>query len=1110
MIMIFFYSKKLRIGRLCAVVLMVLSCHFAFAQTKAVNGKIVDAETGDPVIGATVLIAGTNTGVAADMNGSFKINAPDGSSLTFKSIGYTAITIKAAFDHPMQVKLAASSASLAEVAVVEVGLGTQKKATVTGSIATVGAKVFQDRGPTANPIANLQGEMPGVVVTRSSAQPGRENWNLQINGVTSVNGQDALVILDGVALNNNNELNSINPNDIESVTALKDGSASIYGARAAYGVILINTKKGKAGKMKVQYDPSVSEKFLGLQPKMTNIDQWSNGLKQAKLNDFYGVTPVRDLWYDMAVFALAHKNQVILASQIPGNTGPNIPANTIYDGLPLPQFTDTHELDFIDQSLQQYIWGSSTSTQHNLSISGGSEKNIYRVSFGYLNDASQLKIGNNGNQRYNLRLNDGYNFSDKVQLQTNIALERNDIQQPTLYTTGSYSALGNGFQIGIPMYTQSGQPYQWGGVASPAGLLRDGGDNLESNIRALLNATLTYNFVKHMSFTGTAGYNTWLQDDRVQTKTVRLYSYDDAYLTGTTAPTGSSSSGSQSYFRQNISDPYYNLVGRLTYSNTFNKMHDVTLMVGGSYERDEYDMINTRTYNTGTDDLAALNLGLSSTTGGFVTNDEQRNHYALGSYFARATYAFKGKYLFEAIGRYDGSSKFIADSRWKPFYSLQGAWRLSEEGFVKKTNIFNELKIRASYSTSGSQGGIGLYDYLQSLNVASSGTLLGSTIATNTTTTGNLVSLDRTWETIIKRNLGLDFGILNGRLNGTVDVFRNENKNMLVSVTYPGTLGIGAPQSNNGDLRTWGWSAQLTWRDHVGKLTYSVSGNVTDSQNKLVYFNGVPALGAGYNATVEGYPLGSYFGLKYGGRFQTQSDVDAYNAKYYNPGGVTNQIGIPIASPLTNLPGQNSGLRPGDNYFVDTNGDGKLSYGTSTADMDDLVFLGTDAPRYAFGSTINLQWKGFDLTAIFQGVGKRTIFRANGSANNWRVPFLSLGQAQTTQWVGNTWTPDNTNAYYPNLHTNGINGYNYQISSWSVENGAYVRLKNLVIGYTLPKAMMERSKVFSSLRFYLSGSDLWEATAVHDEWDPETTRTTQGNERYPFYRYVTLGANITF
>ena len=332
---------------------------------------------------------------------------------------------------------------------------------------------------------------------------------------------------------------------------------------------------------------------------------------------------------------------------------------------------------------------------------------------------------------------------------------------------------------------------------------------------------------------------------------------------------------------------------------------------------------------------------------------------------------------------------------------------------------------------------------------------------------------------------------------------------MLISRTYPGTLGIGAPQSNNGELKTWGWEGILTFKDRVGSVNYTVSGNITDSQNKLVYLNGAPLLNAGYNGAVEGYSLGSYFGLQYAGRLQTQTQVDAYN-KYYNPSGVINTIGLPVASPLTNLPGQFSGLRPGDNSFKDVNGDGKLTLGTSTSDMGDFVYLGSDIPRFTFGLNLGLQWKGFDIYGILQGVGKRTIFRANGSVNNWRTPYTALGQAQVTSWIGDTWSPENTGAYFPNLHSNTINAYNYQASTWSVENGAYIRLKNLVIGYTIPKEMLQKLKTVSGLRLYVSGSDLWEISGIKDGWDPEITRTTAGNERYPFYRYLTFGANITF
>jgi TonB-linked SusC/RagA family outer membrane protein len=1104
----FFYKKVWRKRGFHLLVLLFICCSSAWAQGQAVIGRVVDAASGDPIPGATVKIVNSKVGVSADANGAFSINAPIGASIECTSIGFSKVVLRADFNKPMLVELS-SNTGLDEVVVV--AYGTQKKATVTGAISTISSKTFQDRGPTNNPIANLQGQVPGVVVTRSSAQPGRENWNFQIRGATSVNNQDPLIILDGAALNNNNALNSINPDDIDNVSILKDASAAIYGARAAYGVVLITTKKGKSGQMVVQYSPTVSRKLLGLQPEMTDIEQWATGLKEAKINDNYGVVPATDLWYQMANFAIANNGNVILASQIPGYNGSSITSGLFYNGLPVPAFGDVKELNFTDTRMSDVLWGAATSTQHNLSISGGGEKNTYRASLGYLNDGSQLQFGNNGNQRYNLRLNNGFRFNDRVQLETNISIEQNNIQQPTLYTTGSYSALGNGFQPGIPAFTQSGKPYQWGGVISPPGSLRDGGDNLEDNTRLLLNSTLNYKIIKNLTFTGTAGYNMWFQDNKVQAKSVQFYSYDDRYLISTTPSRGTAGNptGNANYFRQNINDKYYNLVGRLTYANTFAKHHNVSIMGASSYERDEYNLTNTRTYNLGSDDIPSLNLGLSSGTAGFVTNDEARNHYALGSFFSRATYDYDGKYLFEGTVRYDGSSKFAADKRWKAFYSLQGAYRLSEEGFIKKLNVFSDLKIRASYGTAGNQGGIGLYDYLQSLNVGSSGVLLGGNIATATTATGNLVSLNRTWETVINKNLGLDFAILKGKLSGTVELFQKRNKNMLVSSTYPGTLGIGAPQSNNGDLKTWGWEAILTWKDKIGDFSYTISGNITDSQNKLVYFNGAPLINGGYNGTVEGYPLGSYFGLQYAGRLQTQAEVDAYN-KFYAPGGIVNGIGLPIASPLTNLPGQLSGLRPGDNSFADVNGDDKLTYGTSTADMGDFVYLGSDIPRYTFGLNLGFQWKGFDMTAIFQGVGKRTIFRANGSANNWRTPYTALGQAQVTAWVGETWSVENPDAYFPNLHTNGINAYNYQASTWSVENGAYVRLKNLVVGYTLPKSLLQKTKIINGLRLYASGSDLWEVSGIKDGWDPEITRTTAGNERYPFYRYITFGANITF
>jgi hypothetical protein len=387
--------------------------------------------------------------------------------------------------------------------------------------------------------------------------------------------------------------------------------------------------------------------------------------------------------------------------------------------------------------------------------------------------------------------------------------------------------------------------------------------------------------------------------------------------------------------------------------------------------------------------------------------------------------------------------------------------------------------------------------------------LLGSTPVVSVTTAGSLVSLNRTWETVRNENIGIDFSVVQSRLSGSFDYFRKENTNMLLGQTYPGVLGATAPALNIGDLKTWGWEGSLTWRDRLGKdLGYSVSVNMTDNQNKLVHYGGANVISNGYNSTVEGYALGSYFGLEYAGRIQTQKQLDAYNSAYA-PTASTNNIGLPVPTPLAAPAGQLSGLRPGDNMFKDVNGDGKLSIGTSTKNPGDLVYLGRDDPRYSFGVNLGVQWKGFDFLTIFQGVLKRTIFRTS----NWRVPYGTVFQGQSNAWWGKTWTPDNPNAFFPNLHSNNnssINNYNYQISSWSVENGAYLRLKNLVVGYTLPQSLMSRLKSVQKIRFYFSGSDLWEITHIHDGWDPEATRTVATNERYPFYRYITFGANVTF
>lgn len=1075
--------------------LMLFASSYVAAQQQTVTGKVTDAVTNEPIIGGSVKIKGTNTGASTDLKGEFKLTASPGNILLINYLGYKTIEIPVVFGARMQIKLRANPNELNEVVVV--GYGTQRKATLTGAVSTVDAKVFQDRGPIANPLQALQGQVPGVTVTRTGAQPGREGWNFQVRGATSVNGANPLIIVDGIALASNEALNSINPNDIANISFLKDAAAAIYGARAAFGVVLITTKRAAAGKFTIQYDGNTSVKKLGLFAKLLTVDEYGRDYKQALLNANYGVPQTNSIWYQLAQQMINRTDSMWFdVTKLPNGTN----AGSLYNGLQVPQFGDVKDFTFFDTNPQDILWQNAFSQQHNLSFSGRNERVGYRVSLGYTNEGSQLKWGNNGNTKYNVRIGNDFTFSPKVKLETNVSLEKNDIFQPTRLgdVTGQFS------QPGFPVASRSGKPYAWGTQRTPQWLAELGGDNKEYNTRVFTNMKLTYNIVKNLSFVGTAGYNGTYTDFKSQQKAIQWYSYNDTPLDMFPSAGGNSGGNNTWYQRSFLKDPYYNLIGYFEYHNTFKQNHDFALTAGSSYERDELNSYNTRTYNLGNDNIPSLGLGLSNSTAGFVTNTESASHYALGSYFSRLNYAYKGKYLLEALARYDGSSKFSADNRWKLFYGFSGGWRISEEPFMKQQKVVNELKLRASWGQVGNQGGIGLYDYIDALNVNSNQAFLGTSPSVSVTTSGNLVSLNRTWETIQNQNLALDFGFLNNRLTGTVEYFVKKNINMLVNQTYPDVLGARAPADNAGSLRTRGWEASLGWTDKIGSVSYRISGNISDSRNKLESLRGGTPLNAGgFYGALEGYPINSYFGLVYNGRIQTQAELDAYNNAYANS---SNNIGLPIPVVLPNNPaypaGTKSGAKLGDNKFKDVNGDGKLTT------PGDLIYLGTDDPRYVFGLNLGLTWKGIDFSAILQGVGKRTIFRSG----NWRTPFQSAFQGQPNFYVDKTWTPSNPDAQYPLLQQGGTNTYNWQISDWAVEDGSYVRLKNLVVGYTLPQKWMDRIKAVQKIRIYFSGNDLAEISSIRDGWDPEATRSISGGggERFPFYRYLTAGLTATF
>ncbi|RDB03878.1 SusC/RagA family TonB-linked outer membrane protein [Runella aurantiaca] len=1056
-----------------------------------VGGTVTD-EKNEGIPGVSVALKNTTRGTTTDANGKFSLSVVDESSvLVFSFLGYEKQEIAIGSRKIINLQLRPDPKSLQEVVVV--GYGEQRKETLTGSVVTINEQVFKNRGPVSNPLSALQGQVPGVVVTRNSAQPGREQWNFQMRGASSVNNSDPLVIIDGVPVPGTSALNSLNPNDIDNISFLKDAAASIYGSRAAGGVVLITTKRAKTGKPTVEYSAAFSQKKIGLQPDLVRINDWWGLIREARTNDGF---PATDIWNNLTTVmekALAQGKQWLTPAE--------------YQALSVPGaglFGDVKDFPFFDQTMQDVLWGNAHSQEHQLSVASRGEKAGYRVSLGYLNDGSLLQWGNNSNKRYNLRLTHDYSFSNKLKLATNISVERQQIVQPTQLG----SIMNNGIQQGMPLFNQKGQAYVWGsgiGNASQVSIATFGGDNKEANTRLNTNLNLTYNATPNLKLVGTAGYYLLTTDYRTFENNIPFYDYTGANLIAY-LPSRSS------YQRGNKQEAFYSANAYAEFSKQVAKIHDFKLTAGLQYERNEYNRFIAKTLDAIPNVPNSLNLSTGDPT--TKTVSEAQNHYAIGGYFSRLNYALKDKYLLEANARYDGSSKFDAQNRWKGFWGVSIGWRVTQEKFMQNIPFLDDLKIRASYGSVGNQNGIGLYDYIQFMNInfspgaTSAGfPILGTSPAVRVAPSGSLVALDRTWEKVINQNIGVDFALLKNRLYGTLEFFKKNNNNMLIARTYSAVLGANAPDGNNGTLETKGWELSLGWRDKIGNLSYHISGNLSDNTNMLVGYGGqkiINSANRGLNGAVEGYPLNTYFGLVYDGRIQSQEQLEAYR-KFI----AGNNIGLPAGAATAQA---NARLSLGDNMFKDVNGDGKLTF------PEDAVALGRDDPRFIYSFNGGFEWKGFDFNAIFQGVGKRTIIRDG----NWRIPAAVIFQAQNTAFLGKTWSPTNTDAFYPRLSTTGtINNYNYYQSDWIVEDGSYIRLKNVVLGYTLPGSLTQKAKI-QRLRVYFSGSDLWEKANIRDGWDPEATRSVANtgdgennnvstfSQRFPFYRYMTLGLNLTF
>ena len=1023
-------------------------------QNATVGGIVVDAN-GEPVIGANVMVKGTNNGTITDIDGKFTLSNAKG-VLVVSFIGYKTQEIQInGNERNLNIVLREDSELLDEVVVV--GYGTMKKESLTGAVTVVDSKAFKEKGGLSSPLEALQGQVAGVMITRSSSAPGDESWGLNLRGAVSANSTEPLIIIDGVAYNSVNELRLINPNDIETINFLKDGSAAIYGSRAAGGVVLITTKKGAEGKVKVEYSGTATLKTVGLMPSAMNIDQWADGVMTALRND----NNTSNVWYTFAELAKQYK-------------GTYIDLNNSNSPFGSAGFTDVSDFVFSDDTnWLDSLFGETMSTEQNLSISGGSERSSYRISLNYLYDGSTLQFGNNNNQRYTFRMNNTFKLTDKIKLESSISYSRQEQVVPTMISSVLTTQMP---MPGLPFTSVDGKPYAWGTWGSPVAKVTEGGDNKLSVSNFSLSETLNYQITDWLSANANVGYTTGVANRNTVQNSITYYNYagDKQVLTD---PVQANST----YTQTNSKTDFYSVTGYLNAMKTFKDKHNLSLTLGAQYEFKEYTYFGVK--------VKDIQAGLENVNGsGEITlsGSEDKYQNAIMSYFGRFNYDYDNKYLLELNARYDGSSRFLPENRWDLFYGASLGWRLKEENFLKDVDFLSDLKLRLSYAEMGNQSGISNYDGVQIYNLETgTGAYVGTDKLSYIKTSGVLASTSRSWERIKNYNLAVDFGFLNGRLTGTVEAFMKKNDNMLVSITFPGTLGDDAPKANAGKFKTWGYEGSLNYRGKIGQVDYHLGGVFTFARNELVDYGGTSVMSSGYTSTQQGYPLNSIFGLRYGGKIQNEEQLNAYLTKYYENNG----IGMP------------SNLRVGDNMFCDENGDGVL-------DHNDYIFLGSDSPEISYSFNAGASYKGFDINVIFQGAANRFVYRG---IDNWTVPFRANYTNTITSSIGNTWSEDNPDAYYaPYTNDSNINNYNYQASSLTSQDGRYLRLKNVTIGYTFDNNLLKRQNVVENVRLYITGADLWETTKIKDGWDPEAKRDASGTQRYPFTRNFTFGVNLTF
>lgn len=1051
------------------------------AQKRRIKGNVSDAK-GEPIVGATISEKGGTGGTITDINGDFTLDLAPDNAITISYVGFKPQTLKPT--DGIHVTLDEQAKGLDEVVVI--GYGTKKKANLIGAVSTVGAEELKDR-PVTNLGQMLQGQVPNLNISFNTGTPG-EAATLNIRGKTSITNSGApLVLIDGVE----GSIDRINPNDIESVSVLKDAaSAAIYGARAGFGVVLITTKNNKDGQAHITYNGRFS-----FSAPTTKTDFMTVGYDVARLVDEFNTATTGSSYSELNAddYKMLEERRYDMTEN-PARPWAVVSQN---DGL-------YHYYGNFDW--YNYIFNFSQPTwNHNLSVNGGTEKMNYMISGG-MNDHDGL---------YALS-------TDKYSTRTLMAKFNAEVT-PWLkvFSTASlfkskYKQAGYDYEDGGNVANLAFHAMPWIVPVNPDGtnvyILPNSNNKPADGFAAMLRTgngftqvgktEQTYSIgavlklMEGLEFTGKITYRNYAKEKLARSASFVYARKPGQELTANGWPFNNRLKDGRDTYENYVYDFYAN------FHRTFANVHNVSAVVGTNYERGHYKFVEP----SGRDLTSEVLNDLSLSTGDKSVKSSQ-NEFALMGYFARLSYDYAGKYLVEANMRYDGTSRFPRNHRWGFFPSLALGWRISEEAFFEPVRpTISNLKLRASVGSLGNQitdnsakfNNNTFYPYMRLITLKPTTNLnyIFDNAQAVYASLGAPTSGSLTWETIVTQNAGLDVGLFNNRLSLVLDVYSRTTKDMLAAArALPAVYGYNAPYENNGELRTNGFELVVGWNDKfnlAGKpFYYGVNLTLADSKTKITKFKGNESkvLGQDY----EGMEWGEIWGYRIKGIYQ--SDQEAIDR------GVDQSF---LGTRFTD--------KAGDLIFDDVDGSTKIDQGKGTLDdHGDLVRIGNAMPRYNYGITVNMAWMGFDFSMFWQGIGKQNVYPGGNNMLFWGPYARAYSSFIPEDFPSKVWSKNNRNAYFPRPVADLARSFAMsRPNDRYLQNLAYCRLKNLTVGYTLPKTLTKKVYL-EKVRLYFSGENLFITSKLKSDYiDPEQMMHDTNGRVYPFSKTFSFGLDVSF